>query len=62
MATAALAAAALSGGCVAYPAYEGPVYYGPPVAVVPPPVVVYHEGYYGGYRRHYGWHGPYRHW
>lgn len=62
----ALGAAALCGGCVAYPAYEGPGYYGPAVAVAPPPVVVYHEGYYGGYyggyHRYHGWHGPYRHW
>ena len=65
---AVLGIATLCSGCVAYPVYDGPGYYGSAVVVAPVPVVVYH-GYYGyrGYGRGYGHgygygHGPYRHW
>jgi hypothetical protein len=56
MVAAALAVAALSGGCVVYPVYDSG-YYGPAVIVPPPPVIF--RPYYGGrgYYRERGYYG-----
>jgi hypothetical protein len=49
-------ATAALGACAVVPAEPGPVVYGPPVAVAPPPVVVVRPyGYYG-----YRYRAPYR--
>lgn len=57
-----LAIVTLCGGCVVYPAYDGPGYYGGygGAVIVAPPVVVYH-GYYDGYRGYGRGHGRHRH-